>query len=132
MTALPEDFRWGAATASYQIEGGTDLDGRGTCIWDTFAATPGKVVNQENGLVACDHYHRYPEDIKLMKELGLQTYRFSFAWPRLFPDCSAGFAAVPARYWALRAIWPVRRIRSRRPASSRARRLPAWRRRLKK
>ena len=85
MTALPEDFRWGAATASYQIEGGTDLDGRGTCIWDTFAATPGKVVNQENGLVACDHYHRYPEDIKLMKDLGIQTYRFSFAWPRLFP-----------------------------------------------
>ncbi|MFM5952487.1 MAG: family 1 glycosylhydrolase, partial [Micrococcales bacterium] len=85
MTALPEDFRWGAATASYQIEGGTDLDGRGTCIWDTFAATPGKVVNQENGLVACDHYHRYPEDIKLMKDLGIQTYRFSFAWPRMFP-----------------------------------------------
>ena len=85
MTALPDDFRWGAATASYQIEGGTDLDGRGTCIWDTFAATPGKVVNQENGLVACDHYHRYPEDIKLMKDLGIQTYRFSFAWPRMFP-----------------------------------------------
>jgi beta-glucosidase len=85
MTALPESFRWGAATASYQIEGGTHLDGRGTSIWDTFAATPGKVVNMEDGSVACDHYHRYPEDIKLMKDLGIETYRFSFAWPRLFP-----------------------------------------------
>lgn len=83
---FPPAFRWGAATASYQIEGGTDLDGRGVSIWDTFAATPGKVVNAENGSVACGHYHRFREDIAMMKDLGLQTYRFSIAWPRLFPN----------------------------------------------
>lgn len=86
MSNFPEAFKWGAATASYQIEGGTELDGRGVSIWDTFAATPGKVVNQENGSVACDHYHRYAEDFALMRDLGIQTYRFSFAWPRFFPN----------------------------------------------
>ncbi len=86
MSTLPEGFLWGAATASYQIEGSTDKDGRGTSIWDTFAATPGKVVNMENGSVACDHYNRYQEDIQLMKDLGIQTYRFSLAWPRMFPE----------------------------------------------
>ena len=84
--SFPKDFTWGAATASYQIEGGAHLDGRGPSIWDTFAATPGKVVNGENGDVACDHYHRYPEDIKIMKDLGIDSYRFSIAWPRLFPS----------------------------------------------
>ncbi|MFM5903618.1 MAG: family 1 glycosylhydrolase [Microbacteriaceae bacterium] len=86
MTTLPDGFKWGAATASYQIEGSTEVDGRGTSIWDTFAATPGKVVNMENGSVACDHYNRYPEDIRLMKDLGIQTYRFSLAWSRMFPE----------------------------------------------
>ena len=80
-----EDFNWGAATSSYQIEGATKADGRGESIWDRFASTPGKVVNMENGDVACEHYTRYPEDIALMKQIGLNTYRFSMAWPRMFP-----------------------------------------------
>ncbi len=83
---FPSDFKWGVATSSYQIEGATNEDGRGVSIWDTFAATPGKVVNGENGDVACDHYHRFKEDVALMKKLGVQSYRFSIAWPRLFPN----------------------------------------------
>jgi len=83
---FPADFEWGVATSSFQIEGAAHVDGRGTSIWDTFCAAPGKVVNGENGDVACDHYHRYPEDIALMKELGITSYRFSLAWPRMFPN----------------------------------------------
>ncbi|NBU32136.1 MAG: beta-glucosidase [Actinobacteria bacterium] len=83
---FPADFNWGVATSSYQIEGATSADGRGPSIWDTFCATPGKVVNAESGDVACDHYHRYPEDIAIMKELGVTSYRFSISWPRLFPN----------------------------------------------
>lgn len=86
MIRFPEDFNWGVATSSYQIEGAAFEDGRGESIWDRFCATPGKVVNSENGNVACDHYHRYPEDVALMKELGVASYRFSLAWPRLFPS----------------------------------------------
>lgn len=82
---FPPDFLWGAATSSYQIEGAADEDGRGRSIWDVFSKTPGKVANGDNGDIANDHYHRYPEDIAIMKEIGLQGYRFSFAWPRLFP-----------------------------------------------
>lgn len=85
MIKFPEDFNWGVATSSYQIEGAAFIDGRGESIWDRFCATPGKVVNSENGNVACDHYHRYPEDIALMKEMGVDSYRFSISWPRLFP-----------------------------------------------
>jgi beta-glucosidase len=85
---FPDGFLWGSATASYQIEGGFDADGRGESIWDRFSKTPGKTVNGDTGDVACDHYHRYREDVALMKELGLQTYRFSIAWPRLFPTGS--------------------------------------------
>ena len=86
MTSFPQGFIWGAATSSYQIEGAAHEDGRGASIWDTFCATPGKVARGENGDVANDHYHRYPEDIAIMKELGLQGYRFSFAWPRMFAN----------------------------------------------
>jgi beta-glucosidase len=86
LSSFSNDFKWGAATSSYQIEGAAHTDGRGPSIWDTFCATPGKVRNMENGDVACDHYHRYPEDVALMKELGIQTYRFSLAWPRMFPN----------------------------------------------
>lgn len=82
---LPPDFRWGAATAAYQIEGAAWDDGRTACIWDTFARTPGKVHNGDNGDVACDHYHRMPADVALMASLGLDTYRFSVAWPRIQP-----------------------------------------------
>jgi len=86
--AFPKDFVWGAATSSYQIEGAAWEDGRGECIWDRFARTPGKVLDGLNGDVACDHYHRYRDDVALMKELGLQAYRFSIAWPRIFPTGS--------------------------------------------
>jgi beta-glucosidase len=82
---FPPDFLWGTATASYQIEGAAQTDGRGVSIWDTFSRTPGKVKNGDTGDVACDHYNRYPEDIALMQELGVKAYRFSIAWPRLFP-----------------------------------------------
>jgi beta-glucosidase len=86
MNAFPDDFIWGAATAAYQIEGAVDEDGRGESIWDRFCATPGKVRAGDSGAVACDFYHRYPEDIALMRELGLDAFRFSIAWPRVLPD----------------------------------------------
>lgn len=83
---FPKNFTWGAATASYQIEGGWDLDGKGPSIWDEFSHTPGKVRNNDTGDVACDHIHRYKEDVALMKQLGLKAYRFSISWPRVLPD----------------------------------------------
>lgn len=83
---FPEGFAWGAATAAYQIEGGASADGRGTSIWDTFSHTPGNVRGGDTGDVACDHYRRYAADVELMAELGLQSYRFSVAWPRIQPD----------------------------------------------
>lgn len=83
--SFPPEFLWGAATSSYQIEGAANTDGRGASIWDTFSKTPGRVAHGHTGDIANDHYHRYPQDIALMKELGLQSYRFSFAWSRLFP-----------------------------------------------
>jgi len=83
---FPEGFLWGAATASYQIEGAARDDGRGPSIWDTFSRTPGKVVHGHTGDVACDHYHRYRDDVALMADLGLAAYRFSVAWPRIQPD----------------------------------------------
>ncbi len=83
---FPRDFVWGAATASYQIEGATNEDGRGESVWDRFCATPGKVRNGETGAVACDFYHRYRDDIALMRELGLDAFRFSVAWPRIVPE----------------------------------------------
>lgn len=83
---FPSDFKWGVATASYQIEGAAFEDGRGMSIWDTFCRTPGKVYQGHTGDVACDHYHRYESDIQLMKELGVDMYRFSIAWPRILPD----------------------------------------------
>ncbi|KXK60592.1 beta-glucosidase [Micromonospora rosaria] len=83
---FPETFVWGAATAAYQIEGAAREDGRGPSIWDTFSRTPGKVFAGHTGDVACDHYHRYADDVALMAELGLRAYRFSVAWPRVQPD----------------------------------------------
>lgn len=85
---FPPGFWWGVATASYQIEGAVKEDGRGPSIWDTFAHTPGKTANGETGDVACDHYHRYPEDVALMADLGITHYRFSIAWPRIQPSGS--------------------------------------------
>jgi len=83
---FPQGFIWGAATASYQIEGAVHEDGRGPSIWDTFSSTPGKVFAGHTGEVACDHYHRYRDDVALMADLGLASYRFSVAWPRIQPD----------------------------------------------
>jgi len=84
--AFPPDFVWGAATASYQIEGATTEDGRGRSIWDDFAERPGVIADGSDGAVACDHYHRWPADIELMQSLGLGAYRLSLAWPRIQPD----------------------------------------------
>ena len=84
--AFPADFRFGVATAAYQIEGAVDEDGRGESIWDTFCRPPGAVADGDTGDVACDHYHRWREDLDLMASLGVETYRFSIAWPRVQPD----------------------------------------------
>jgi beta-glucosidase len=83
---FPADFRWGAATASYQIEGATDEGGRSESIWDRFCAQPGNVRNGDSGAIACDFYHRYPDDVALMRELGIDVFRFSIAWPRILPE----------------------------------------------
>ena len=82
---FPDGFQWGAATASYQIEGSPRADGKGLSIWDVFCQQPGRVQGGDTGDVACDHYRRFREDVALMKRLGLQTYRFSIAWPRVQP-----------------------------------------------
>ncbi|WP_117211254.1 GH1 family beta-glucosidase [Allorhizocola rhizosphaerae] len=82
---FPEGFVWGSATSAYQVEGAAREDGRGPSIWDTFSGTPGKTRNGETGLIAADHYHRYAEDVELMASLGLRSYRFSIAWPRIQP-----------------------------------------------
>src|ERR1700685_3243623 len=83
---FPAGFLWGCATAAYQIEGAVNEDGRGPSIWDTFAHTPGKIEDHSTGDRANDHYHRYKEDVGLIKQLGVKAYRFSIAWPRIFPD----------------------------------------------
>lgn len=84
--SFPKDFVWGSATSAYQIEGAHEAGGKGPHIWDVFAHTPGKTARGENGDRACDHYNRYPEDIDLMADIGLQAYRFSIAWSRIQPD----------------------------------------------
>jgi beta-glucosidase len=87
---FPAGFTWGAATASFQVEGGGFEGGRGVSIWDTFARTPGRVLNGDTGDVACDHLHRYREDVGLLREIGVGAYRFSFGWSRLQPDGRGG------------------------------------------
>ncbi|PJM92469.1 GH1 family beta-glucosidase [Streptomyces sp. CB01373] len=86
LAALPQDFRWGTATSAYQIEGAVAEDGRSPSIWDTFSHTPGKIDNDDHGDTACDHYHRWREDVALMGRLGVNSYRLSIAWPRVMPD----------------------------------------------
>ncbi|PYZ96397.1 beta-glucosidase [Alteribacter lacisalsi] len=86
MSKFPKEFVFGTATSSYQIEGAHDQGGRTPSIWDTFSKTPGKVWNGDHGDMACDHYNRYKEDVQLIKELGVESYRFSIAWPRIFPE----------------------------------------------
>jgi Beta-glucosidase/6-phospho-beta-glucosidase/beta-galactosidase len=84
--SFKKDFIWGSATASYQIEGAAYEDGKGLSIWDVFCKEPGNVFGNHSGDVACDHYHKYKEDVQLMKELGIKAYRFSLSWPRIMPD----------------------------------------------
>ena len=83
---MSQEFLWGAATSSYQIEGAVNQGNRGVSIWDTFAKTPGKVKDGDNGDIAIDHFNRIEEDVKMMSDLGINSYRFSLAWPRLFPN----------------------------------------------
>ena len=86
MRRFPDGFLWGVATSAYQIEGAVDADGRGPSIWDTYSHTPGKIDGGGTGDVACDHYRRWRDDVDLIASLNMNAYRFSLAWPRLFPD----------------------------------------------
>lgn len=88
MRGFPKDFAWGAATAAYQVEGAAAEGGRGPSIWDAFCKVPGRIAKGESGEVACDHYHRFREDVAIMRELGLKAYRFSLSWSRIFPEGS--------------------------------------------
>ena len=88
---FPDHFVWGAATAAYQVEGAAFEDDKGESIWDRFSHVPGNTERNETGDIACDQYHRYPDDIRLMQEMGLQAYRFSISWPRIYPQ---GIGAV--------------------------------------
>ncbi len=97
--AFPAGFVWGAATASYQIEGAAREGGRGESIWDRFSHTPGKIVNGDTGDVACDHYHRWREDVALMRSLNLQAYRFSVAWPRIIPEGRGRINAIGLAFY---------------------------------
>src|ERR1043165_3903553 len=91
--SFPQNFTWGAAAASYQIEGAWNADGKGLSVWDMRARQPGRVWEGHTGEVACDHYNRYQEDVGLMKQVGLQAYRLSVSWPRVMPT---GTGAVNA------------------------------------
>jgi len=97
---FPKNFLWGAATASYQIEGAWNEDGKGLSIWDEFSHTPGKIMNNDNGDVACDHYHRFKEDVQLMKQLGLKAYRFSISWPRVLPGGTGKVNEAGIRFYS--------------------------------
>jgi beta-glucosidase len=83
---FPADFQWGVATSSYQIEGAIAIDGRSPSIWDTFSHRPGRIKDFKSGNIACDHYHLYPEDVKLIQQLGVKHYRFSTSWCRIVPE----------------------------------------------
>jgi beta-glucosidase len=100
MITFPENFIWGTATSSYQIEGGWLDGGRGLSIWDAYAHTPGKVDKGDTGDVACDHYHRYREDVALMAQLGVKAYRFSIAWPRIQPAGYGPANAAGVRFYS--------------------------------
>src|SRR5437868_2865842 len=84
--SFPKNFVWGAAAASYQVEGAWNEDGRGMTVWDMLCRKPKAIWNGQTGDVACDHYHRYKEDVGIMKQIGLQAYRLSIAWTRIIPE----------------------------------------------
>lgn len=96
---FPKDFLWGAASSAYQTEGFSTADGGGTCIWDTFCHTPGKIAWNDNGDIACDGYHRYTEDIALLKELGVKAYRFSTSWARIDPNADGNWNQAGLDYY---------------------------------
>lgn len=105
--SFPENFVWGAATAAYQVEGAVQEDGRGLSIWDTFSHTPGKTRNGDTGDIACDSYHRWAEDVALLKEMHLKAYRFSIAWPRIFRRAwgQSTLRALPGMTgWSMRCL----------------------------
>jgi beta-glucosidase len=91
---FPADFRWGVSTSSFQIEGAGREDGKGESIWDRFCSEPGRIRDGSNALVACDHYHRWPQDLDMAQRLGVNAYRFSVAWPRILPNGTSGRGAV--------------------------------------
>ncbi|MYL32052.1 beta-glucosidase [Pontibacillus yanchengensis] len=96
---FPQNLKWGAATAAYQIEGAANKDGRAPSIWDTFSHTPGNVKNGDNGDDACDSYHRYQEDVQYLKELGVDVYRFSISWPRVMPGATGDLNPEGVSYY---------------------------------
>lgn len=97
--SFPKDFMWGAASASYQIEGGAFEDGKGPSIWDVFSHTPGKIFGEQNGDISCDSYHRYEDDLDILEELHLKHYRFSISWPRVIPQGSGEINAAGLAYY---------------------------------
>jgi len=99
MSKFSKDFLWGAASSAYQIEGYSMADGGGASIWDTFTHTPGKIDYGDTGDVACDSYHRYEEDIALLKELGVKAYRFSTSWARIDPGADGNWNAAGITYY---------------------------------
>jgi beta-galactosidase len=103
MDKFPANFAWGTATAAYQIEGGHDVDGKGPSIWDAFCTIPGRIAAGDSGQVACDHYHRFRQDVALMRELGFPHYRMSISWPRLLPTgrrCDGGINEAGVRFYS--------------------------------
>ena len=100
MNTFPKDFIWGTATSSYQIEGAAKKDGKGPSIWDAFCTIPGKIAQHESGEVACDHYHKFKEDIQLMKNMGVKAYRFSIAWPRVMPTGKDGVNEAGIKFYS--------------------------------
>jgi beta-glucosidase len=97
--SFPRGFVWGVAAAAYQVEGAAGADGRTPCVWDAFSARPGAVFSGHSGQVACDHYHRYPEDVALMAELGVSAYRLSISWPRIMADADAEINEVGLSFY---------------------------------
>ena len=97
--SFPEDFMWGAATAAYQIEGGWDEGGKGPSIWDVWTQVEGNVLDGSTGQVACDSYHKYREDVQLLKAMGLNSYRFSISWSRILPEGTGRINAEGVEYY---------------------------------